>query len=358
MRSGIGCKKYLTQGDSVSEIKPPDDSLSSYFDELLGLDTGDQHQIDLPLAVGDNLASSKVVNLNSRNKSTQTEKKPVLLAQKSSVKPLPDYVEPVPDNSDQEQKQKLEKLLQTARQQLLKPETKTENQVKVETQIQSRYVEMPNEIQDWPIETLTETIAETAVETVETTSETNLVVDNFLQQDEQDLVDDQLASEVANLEWAANGLPQWAQERFDVLLFNVAGLTLAVPLISLGQIYPLTDELTPLFGQADWFMGLQPTPMGKIRTVNTARFVMPEKYVDSCLDNAKYVMSLDGVPWGLALDSVNQPMRLDPDQVKWRSDRSKRPWLAGTVKEHMCALLDVPRIAQILLDADKNHKRR
>lgn len=350
---GIGCKKYSTQGDTVSEIKPPDDSLSSYFDELLGLDAGDDHQIDLPLAVGDNLSSAKVVNLNSRNKSIQSDKKPVLLAQKSLVKPVPDYVEPATDNSDQEQKQKLEKLLQTARQQLLKPETKTD--VKVEQQVQTPYVEVPDEIQDWPIETLTETevATETAVATVE----------NFLPQEArdlvaQDLVEDQLASEIANLEWAANGLPQWAQERFDVLLFNVAGLTLAVPLISLGQIYPLTDELTPLFGQADWFMGLQPTPMGKIRTVNTARFVMPEKYVDSCLDNAKYVMSLDGVPWGLALDSVNQPMRLDPDQVKWRSDRSKRPWLAGTVKEHMCALLDVPRIAQILLDADKNHKRR
>lgn len=333
----------------MSEIKPPDDSLSSYFDELLGLDAGDEHQIDLPLAVGDNLVSSKVVNLNSRNKSIQTDKKPVLLAQKSPVKPLPDYVEPV-DTSDQAQKQKLEKLLQTARQQLLKPETKTE--VKVEAQVQTRYVEMPDEIQDWPIETLAETITET-----EQVVETSLSVDNLLPQEAQDLVEDQVTSEITNLEWAANGLPQWAQERFDVLLFNVAGLTLAVPLISLGQIYSLTDELTPLFGQADWFMGLQPTPMGKIRTVNTARFVMPEKYVDSCLDNAKYVMSLDGVPWGLALDSVNQPMRLDPDQVKWRSDRSKRPWLAGTVKEHMCALLDVPRIAQILLDADKNHKK-
>lgn len=80
------------------------------------------------------------------------------------------------------------------------------------------------------------------------------------------------------LEWLDNGRPRWAQESFEVLLFKVSGLTLAVPLISLGQIQPLTEELTPLFGQADWFMGLQPTPTGKVRTVNTAKFVMPERY--------------------------------------------------------------------------------
>jgi purine-binding chemotaxis protein CheW len=127
-----------------------------------------------------------------------------------------------------------------------------------------------------------------------------------------------------------------------------------VPLISLGQIQPITDELTPLFGQADWFMGLQPTPQGKIRTVNTAKFVMPERYDENFVKNAKYVVSINGVPWGLAVDSVNQPISLKPDEVKWRSDRSKRPWLAGTVKEHMCALLDIPMIGQMLVDADKN----
>ncbi len=162
---------------------------------------------------------------------------------------------------------------------------------------------------------------------------------------EPDLVDD--------LQWASNGRPQWAQERFEVLLFEVAGLTLAVPLIALGQIQPLTEELTPLFGQAEWFMGLQPTPVGKIRTINTAKFVMPERYQDSFLDAAKYVISINGLPWGLAVDAVNQPISLEPDDVKWRSERTKRPWLAGTVKQHMCALLDIATMGQLLSDADQ-----
>ncbi len=164
-------------------------------------------------------------------------------------------------------------------------------------------------------------------------------------------------STLDELAWAANGRPLWAQQRFEVLLFDVAGLTLAVPLKSLGQIQLITDQLTPLFGQADWFMGLLPTPMGKIRTVNTAKFVMPERYDDSFLDSAKYVVSINGLPWGLAVDNVNQPISLSPDDVKWRGERSKRAWLAGTVKEHMCALIDIPMMGKMLQDLDANVRR-
>ncbi|UTF60769.1 chemotaxis protein CheW [Gilvimarinus sp. DA14] len=172
----------------------------------------------------------------------------------------------------------------------------------------------------------------------------------------------QVAEEAAEslrqeLQWAANGRPQWAQDDFEVLLFKVCGLTLAVPLITLGQITPLTDELTPLFGQADWFMGLQPAPSGKVRTINTAKFVMPERYDPVFEQTAKYVISINGVPWGLAVDKVEQPIRLNPEDVKWRSERSQRPWLAGTVKAHMCALLDIPKMGELLTKADRNARR-
>ncbi len=191
-----------------------------------------------------------------------------------------------------------------------------------------------------------------SVKVVETEIVTEVKIESDVDSKPEQEIDAVPKSDV-DLSWADNGRPQWAQERFEVLLFEVAGLTLAVPLISLGQIQPLTDELTPLFGQADWFMGLLPTPGGKIRTINTAKFVMPERYQDSFLDAARYVVSINGLPWGLAVDEVNQPITLQPDDVKWRGERSKRPWLAGTVKEHMCALVDVATMGQLLSEADK-----
>lgn len=147
------------------------------------------------------------------------------------------------------------------------------------------------------------------------------------------------------------GTPGLGAAPFDALLFCVGGLTLAVPLVELGQIYPMSEELTPLFGQAKWFMGLLPSPSGKVYTVNTAMFVMPERYnPDEC--KFKFVVTLANSHWGLAVDEVRQPTRLTPEDVTWRGQRSKRPWLAGTVKSAMCALIDTRSLERMLSEND------
>lgn len=346
-----------SSGDGITT---PDDIINTYLDDLLG----SEDPLGVALGATDvqltpiaaNAGPARVVPLptkktldkvaekyqDSEGKLPQrpdlsgVSAKPKIVTPNVVVEELkPSFVEPTLLQT-QEQKLKLEKLLQSARTQLLVDE-QVIAPAKVETQ--PRFVDNPDEIQDWVIETSLATPESPPVVT----------------QDLQAIHYQQpIHYQLDGVQWLENGRPQWAQSRFDVLLFQVSGLTLAVPLIALGQIQPLTEELTPLFGQADWFMGLQPTAAGKIRTVNTAKFVMPERYDDSFLETARYVVSINGVPWGLAVDSVNQPITLEPEDVKWRGDRSKRPWLAGTVKDHMCALLDIPRIGQMLIEADKN----
>jgi purine-binding chemotaxis protein CheW len=154
---------------------------------------------------------------------------------------------------------------------------------------------------------------------------------------------------VPSLLLPAGGAPSWAQEPFECLLFDVAGLTLAVPLVCLGTIYPLAGlELTPLFGQPDWFLGLLPTASGNLKVLDTARWVMPDRYRDEFRDGLQYVISVQGYEWGLAVHQVSRSIRLDPSAVKWRGQRTQRPWLAGTVIEHMCALLDVAVLAELI----------
>ncbi|WP_339412093.1 CheW domain-containing protein [Pseudomonas sp. EA_35y_Pfl2_R5] len=145
------------------------------------------------------------------------------------------------------------------------------------------------------------------------------------------------------------GRPEWAQGPFECLLFDVAGLTLAVPLVCLGSIYPLEgQELTPLFGQPDWFLGILPCQAGNLKVLDTARWVMPDRYRDDFREGLQYVISVQGYEWGLAVHQVSRSIRLDPNEVKWRSQRTQRPWLAGTVIEHMCALLDVASLAELI----------
>lgn len=146
-----------------------------------------------------------------------------------------------------------------------------------------------------------------------------------------------------------DGRPAWAAEPFECLLFDVAGLTLAVPLVCLGSIYTLAgQELTPLFGQPDWFLGILPCQAGNLKVLDTARWVMPDRYREDFRQGLQYVISVQGYEWGLAVHQVSRSLRLDPDEIKWRSQRGQRPWLAGTVIEHMCALLDVAELAELI----------
>lgn len=147
----------------------------------------------------------------------------------------------------------------------------------------------------------------------------------------------------------ADGRPAWAAEPFECLLFDVAGLTLAVPLVCLGSIYSLAgQELTPLFGQPDWFLGILSCQAGNLKVLDTARWVMPDRYREDFRQGLQYVISVQGYEWGLAVHQVSRSLRLDPNEIKWRSQRGQRPWLAGTVIEHMCALLDVAELAELI----------
>lgn len=147
----------------------------------------------------------------------------------------------------------------------------------------------------------------------------------------------------------------WADNAFECLLFEVAGLTLAVPLQALGSIYPFApEELTPLFAQPDWFIGLLSTQHSTLKVLDTACWVMPERYSTDMRDTFKYVISINGYDWGLAVHAVHDSIRLEPEQVKWRTQRAKRAWLAGTVIDHMCALLDVEVLAQLITQQDRS----
>ncbi|MEY4588788.1 MAG: hypothetical protein RL497_864 [Pseudomonadota bacterium] len=147
---------------------------------------------------------------------------------------------------------------------------------------------------------------------------------------------------------APAGRPAWAnQAAFDSLIIEVAGLKLAIPLLVLGQIFQADHGFTHLPGQSPLFLGTLETPRGPLRVINTALLVMPERYDARFIDDVRFVVSLAGASpvgsaWQLALavTRVAQPVSLRCDDVLWRSERSKRPWLLGTVKSQMCALLD------------------
>ena len=134
-------------------------------------------------------------------------------------------------------------------------------------------------------------------------------------------------------------------KEFQALFFEVAGVTFAVPLTELGGIHQL-GEVNTLFGQPGWYKGIMTSREQKMNVVDTAQWVMPSQHLE--VPDYKYLIMLGESPWGLACHHLKGTELLHRDQVKWRHQEGKRPWLAGMVKEKMCALLHVKELLLLL----------
>ena len=149
------------------------------------------------------------------------------------------------------------------------------------------------------------------------------------------------------------GRPEWSHKPFECLIFTVAGLKLAVPLALLGAIHRIDEPVRPLPGSPRWYMGIRPNRGHNLRVVDSAEWIMTGRAPADARDHYRFIIRLDESEWGLACDDVAQSFTLKPDEVRWRTARSKRPWLAGTVIEHMCALIDVQSMADLLVRAER-----
>jgi purine-binding chemotaxis protein CheW len=229
--------------------------------------------------------------------------------------------------------------------------------------VQSSKVAIKEEIQEWEIE-------ETELEEAELVSidldansittdldvvpEIEAVADNevVVSEPELDYADAELVR--ASVKTAADAfhLREWeSPERnvdFQVLYFDVNGVTFAVPLDELGGIHRL-GNLSHLIGRPKWYLGLQTNRDNQLDVVDTAKWVMPEKLTDIAYkDLYQYVVMLGDSHWGLASTELKGTEVLNYEKVRWREKAGKRPWLAGMVKEKMCALIHVEALIAML----------
>ncbi|WP_394146906.1 chemotaxis protein CheW [Shewanella atlantica] len=144
-------------------------------------------------------------------------------------------------------------------------------------------------------------------------------------------------------------LLEMLDDEFQVLFFKVAGLTLAVPLVSLGGIVKI-ERINHIMGRPPWYKGVQTYRDSQLNVVDTCAWVMPEKYDEALAEsvNYQYVVLLEDSNWGLTCESLVNAVRITKSEVNWRSKAGKRPWLAGVVKEQMCGILHVQALIELL----------
>lgn len=174
----------------------------------------------------------------------------------------------------------------------------------------------------------------------------------------QTAVEAQVETEIV-IETNESGVPDWAEERFQCLLFNVSGLSLAVPLVKLNSVISWNaGEVTETPNQTSWYLGLIQHLQNQVKVIDTALLVMPENRrntVDrTSLNRLGNILLVDDFKWGLACDSIGDVIWLTKDDVKWRKNKQTRAWLSGTSLEHLCAIIDTEVFAKMLTETTDN----
>ncbi len=139
-------------------------------------------------------------------------------------------------------------------------------------------------------------------------------------------------------------MPDYAQDAFSALFFKVGNLVLAAPLTDLARTMKFEAKVTKIPQQPVWFMGLLPDKNTQIGILNMAYLVQGKSraaqrsYAHKPLQNV--IVTLDG-NWGLACDEVLTITKVQPDKVRWRTDKQKKPWLVGTIIDELVAIVDI-----------------
>lgn len=143
--------------------------------------------------------------------------------------------------------------------------------------------------------------------------------------------------------------PSWAHTPFSCLLVQIDGLRLAVPMAGLNSVKPWPVRFDQLPGASAWIIGVMRLDEHYVRVVDTCKLLSPKRNVRR-LDShvSRNILVFGQQEWGLACDTVKTVVSVDPTTVKWRSSVAKRPWIVGTAVDHLCAILDLDRMASSL----------
>jgi len=141
--------------------------------------------------------------------------------------------------------------------------------------------------------------------------------------------------------------PPWAATAFEVRCFVVGGVKFALPtaLLAGGSAAALTPS--PVAGAARWHLGLVQQAAGPVEVAHAASLLLPPGRATAPGAGAAALFLADG-EWALAVDALAETVTLDPESVRWRTDKTKRRWLAGMAATPGCALLDPDQLTYLL----------
>jgi purine-binding chemotaxis protein CheW len=143
-------------------------------------------------------------------------------------------------------------------------------------------------------------------------------------------------------------IPQWAEETFQVLLFEVNGIKLGLPLAALAGILTYSGEASQLPGQPAWSLGVIINRDEKVIVINSAKLLMPERLNENSTIAPQHLLLIGNGQRALAVDSICNTLLVQEQGIQWRSGAGGRPWYAGIIKQELSVLLDVDGVLKML----------
>ena len=149
---------------------------------------------------------------------------------------------------------------------------------------------------------------------------------------------------------AMNRVSEINKSALRALLFKVAGIPLAISVEDISGV---------LVGKETAFLHQGTEDNARMRTfryrgrdidlLDLRKLILPNGHPQRLEDGSRdggHIIVLSGHDVGFICDQAGDVVDLEPQDLEWRTQRKSRAWLAGMVRGHEHALLDVKELMQ------------
>lgn len=132
-------------------------------------------------------------------------------------------------------------------------------------------------------------------------------------------------------------------------VFDVSGLSVAVPAARVTEEHRC-PQLRQESGSPEWLRWTVSDGAG-LAVVDIALLVLPADIAPSAIppeERCHTILTLDDGSWCIALEGATRAETIAPEPVCWRGPKGRRSWLAGTLADRRCVLLDLDNMKRLL----------
>jgi len=132
----------------------------------------------------------------------------------------------------------------------------------------------------------------------------------------------------------------------NISVFFVSGLKLAIAADKISRIVNIPSAVNILEKKIKQNVYGLLENGSQIVVINTSALVIPNVSDHGKSTKSEKIIIIKGSNIGFTCDAEIESLQQNKNAIRWRTDKTKRRWLAGTVVSRQMALLDIDRIIE------------